>query len=215
VEQELCTNRPGLLETLQPRPGEDLVIFDVGANIGIWSIYAARLHPQALILALEPIPEVYELLLENLAKNGLGPSTVAHGNFAISDEAGHMTLGWLMENHGGASHQHATNALMRHAAVQTMRLETLMDTMGVKAVDLVKLDIEGMEYQVLWDISPACWKRIRAMTVEFHGIIAYPEAINRAVYDEAERFLTEISRDHGVRIEVRRIDKPTFIMEPA
>ncbi|MEU8834402.1 FkbM family methyltransferase [Streptomyces sp. NBC_01717] len=56
------TYRSGLRDLTADRP----VVFDVGANIGLFSLYAAQEWPEARIFAFEPAPEVFEALEENM-----------------------------------------------------------------------------------------------------------------------------------------------------
>ena len=77
------------------------VIFDVGANIGLFSIYVARTVPGARIHAFEPIPELFDTLTRNLADHA--PQAHAH-NVGLAARAGEaifafdrfMTLGATM-----------------------------------------------------------------------------------------------------------------------
>lgn len=49
----------------------DDVVFDVGANIGIFSIWLHQQHPGVRIYAFEPIPEVYQVLASNFSSLGI------------------------------------------------------------------------------------------------------------------------------------------------
>ena len=49
----------------------ETVIVDIGANIGVFSIYAATQAKNATVYAFEPVPANYELLAENIRTNGL------------------------------------------------------------------------------------------------------------------------------------------------
>ena len=60
-------------------------VFDVGANIGLFSVHIARTVPGARIHAFEPIPYLFEALSRNLAEHA--PAARAH-NVGIADRAG-------------------------------------------------------------------------------------------------------------------------------
>jgi len=60
-------------------------IFDVGANIGLFTVYAAKRFPRARVHAFEPVPEIYGVLQQNLAEHA--PEARAY-NFGLADKAG-------------------------------------------------------------------------------------------------------------------------------
>lgn len=53
------------------------LIVDVGANIGLFSLYMKQRHPRARILAFEPAPENFDALTRNLTLHGTA-DVVAH-----------------------------------------------------------------------------------------------------------------------------------------
>jgi FkbM family methyltransferase len=58
------------------------VVFDVGANIGLFSMHLAAMRPRAQVHAFEPIPVLYEILRRNLAEHA--PGAVAY-NVGVAD----------------------------------------------------------------------------------------------------------------------------------
>ena len=54
---------------------DDPVVFDVGANIGLFSVAVAHRYPKARILAFEPIPAIHAIALANLKAHHLGTTT--------------------------------------------------------------------------------------------------------------------------------------------
>src|SRR5262245_39234556 len=71
----------------------DEVLVDVGANVGVYTIWAAKTRG-VRVFAFEPEAQNYALLNRNIALNGLGPRVTAYC-LALSNEAGysepHMT----------------------------------------------------------------------------------------------------------------------------
>jgi FkbM family methyltransferase len=61
---------------------EDAVVFDVGANIGMFSLFVGARCPSAQVYAFEPIPEVFAKLQQNIADRGLA---VRPFNYGLSD----------------------------------------------------------------------------------------------------------------------------------
>jgi Met-10+ like-protein len=52
---------------IEIQPGD--TILDIGAHIGVVSIFLAKRHPDVRVLAFEPVPRVFELLSANLRRN--------------------------------------------------------------------------------------------------------------------------------------------------
>jgi amino acid adenylation domain-containing protein/FkbM family methyltransferase len=68
---------------------EDATVFDVGANIGLFSLLAARLSPGARIFAVEPLPPIAEILRANAQLHGLNARVVEAG---LGREEGRATF---------------------------------------------------------------------------------------------------------------------------
>lgn len=67
---------------------EEGCYFDVGANIGLFALYALERAPQARIFAFEPAPPLFELLRRNLD----GAGQVRFFDYGLSDQAGEASL---------------------------------------------------------------------------------------------------------------------------
>lgn len=55
--------------------------------------------------------------------------------------------------------------------IETITLETLMKKNDIDYIDILKIDIEGSEYDILPNISDECFSKIKQITVEFHDFI--------------------------------------------
>lgn len=128
------------------RPG--MVVVDLGANIGYYTLLAASLvGPTGMVYAIEPYPESFRFLEKNVEINGYS-QRVECTRLAISDRAGTATL-FL----GSAANLHTLVDLSPHMqtsgksiVVETMSLDQLMS--GRRPVDFLRMDIEGAECQV-------------------------------------------------------------------
>jgi len=118
-------------------------VADVGANIGIYSLLAARAVPQGRVLAFEPNPITAERMLTNLRLNGL--DNVRLRASAVGSRAGSATLTARL---GPGDHI----ALDRSSEVETITVPlTTLDAAVERAapVSLIKIDVEGFELEVL------------------------------------------------------------------
>lgn len=55
--------------------------------------------------------------------------------------------------------------------IQTISLEDLMSENNIDYIDILKIDIEGSEYEVMTNISDDCYSKIKQITVEFHDFV--------------------------------------------
>jgi FkbM family methyltransferase len=135
------------------------VIVDAGANVGLSAVYFAQRYPAAKIIAIEPEPENFRLLVRNAAPfPNIIPVQAAlwkhDGTVAIHDTGGG---GWGMRVADEAA----------GAEVKSIRLDTLLRDHGITHVDLLKVDIEGAECEVFEDA--ASWiDRVSVVCTELH-----------------------------------------------
>lgn len=142
----LGTTEPQLQAALvaELRPGA--TFYDLGANVGFFTLLAARrVGPRGRVYAFEPLPENLAGLRHNIDLNGFGNVEVLPA--AVSDADGEAEL----EVHGhqvtariGTPEVPATGSGQRTTTVATVTLDHLVST-GVRAPDVVKIDIEGAE----------------------------------------------------------------------
>ena len=124
--------------------------YDVGAHSGFFCLIAARsMGPSGAIVALEPDPQNASILKANIARNNLAQITVleaavwsstGHVEFQQDSEASNRTQGRVSNIGDSASHR---------IAVPAIRLDDLVFGEGRRAPDLIKMDIEGAEWEAL------------------------------------------------------------------
>lgn len=134
------------------RAGKNLVVFDVGANIGSYSndILLNRVSIEK-IYAFEPHSATYTKLL----KNTIGKPVQAV-NIGLSDQSGAATL-YDRNNASGSSHASLSAAIFSEvhcvkAESTQIELTTIDDfcrTNQIECIDLLKIDVEGYEINVL------------------------------------------------------------------
>lgn len=143
------------------------VIFDIGANIGVASVFLAHRFPHARIYAFEPVPANVELLRLNAAAYPcitVFPLALGAGDGDVeihfSDDA---------HNFGGFSFSHQGSDKDRKLRVQQRRLQGIIDELRLDRVDLIKIDTEGAEYDILTSLEQGILRRVTWITGELHG----------------------------------------------
>jgi FkbM family methyltransferase len=128
------------------QPGD--VFIDIGANIGYFSLLAARQQPTARIISIEPVKELFEKLKENILLNdfkNIFPVNAAAGE---ANEEKELFLSGS-DNLGMSSFKQPENYSGKKEKVQVIKLDDWFKTSGLTKIDLVKLDIEGSELAAL------------------------------------------------------------------
>jgi FkbM family methyltransferase len=164
--------RPGLevlrdvyFERVYDRPfqlDETGVVIDLGANIGVFSLIAARrLVPRGHVIAVEPNPAVFSVLQENVVANRLRNIEVVFA--AAAAQTGAAGLHFAPHSMG-ATIVGPTNGCS--VTVPTVSLSDLVAKAG--HVDLMKCDIEGAEWQIVYESDERVWSSIERVAMEFH-----------------------------------------------
>ncbi len=140
------------------------VVLDVGANVGVFSLYAAT-RSRGRIVAVEPFPANLEFLQRNLAANDQERVEVVPS--ALSDRVGSISLIVASKGtmHSIAGEQDAGGESIE---VPTTTLAALVDKLGLDRIDFMKMDCEGAEGTILPAVPPELWRRFRRISMEFH-----------------------------------------------
>jgi FkbM family methyltransferase len=131
-----------LIRTAVCRDGD--VIVDVGANIGVLSVYLAMKYPFVKVYAIEPDPTSYECLRKNVELNRLANVVVI--NMAISGNGAKRKLYLNSSPHGGATispEMASSYHLLRTVEVETTTLEQLFEEYKISHCRLLKFTAPG------------------------------------------------------------------------
>jgi FkbM family methyltransferase len=144
------------------RPGS--VFYDVGAHIGIHSLYAAKLlRGKGHIHAFEPWPDNFEHLSKHIELNHLSNIVTAE-QMALSD---HAAVAAMVVGGTDGTHHLARGSTPPDQEVQTMTLDLYTQT--APPPDAMKIDVEGFEYEVLNGGREILTQRRPKLIVEHHG----------------------------------------------
>lgn len=135
---------------------EDAIFYDVGANIGIYSLYAAHTLNRARVYAFEPESQNYATLNRNIFINQLEDKMNAY-NLAISDttKLGHLylkefTVGGALNNFDECLNYKKEPFVPRFKqAVASLTLDVLVHIYQLPSPNYLKIDVDGLEAQVI------------------------------------------------------------------
>ena len=127
----------------------DFVFLDIGASVGGYALFvAAHGGQRARILAVEPLPEIFERLVYNIDQNAF--ANVKAVSCALADRDGEIAL-FVNSSNRGETSVRIVSADSRGAQLRVpgKTLLSLLLEEGYERVDAIKLDIEGAEDLVL------------------------------------------------------------------
>jgi len=146
---------PETLDWLESHLKPSSTFIDIGANIGVFTIYAAAKCPDAIVHAFEPAPHNVARLLENVRLNRLRNVTV--WNCALGRKPGPDCLFLSSYLTGGSMHSLGDAAIVRRfgqevlgsCGVMVGSLDDLIGAGRVPVPTLLKIDVDGLEQDVM------------------------------------------------------------------
>jgi amino acid adenylation domain-containing protein/FkbM family methyltransferase len=180
--------------------GDGDCVVDVGANIGLFSLFVAQRCRDATLYAFEPIPPVFDSLRLNAALYGLKGkvfecglsdrsrretftfyphNTVISSSLTSSNDARGLVKSFLANQRGCSEISPDEGAIeeLLDARLQSRQyvcdLRTLSEIIAEHAIlfiHLLKIDVENAEQEVVEGIAPQDWSKIGQVVVEVHDV---------------------------------------------
>jgi FkbM family methyltransferase len=161
------------------------IIIDIGANIGAFSIFAAKNAKNIKVFAYEPSPVAFSTLVKNIKENNLekvifpfkmGVAGKRGKRILFFRSNGSDTTDTIIEKH---------KEIMRHNAnleINVTELEDIFKINNLNYCNFLKIDAEGAEYEILFNTPAKIVRKIEKIALEYHD-----------GYENIEKFL----RNHG------------------
>jgi FkbM family methyltransferase len=135
-------------------------VVDVGANVGVFSLFASRFA--RCVYSLEPASSNFSRLRNNiLLANNVFP---IHSACGPRDEKGTLDLSGLPV----AFSLKTATPEGPVESVDVISLATLFQRYNIPRCDYLKLDCEGAEFEIILDSSPLVFNRIHQIVLEYH-----------------------------------------------
>ena len=169
-----------------------MIFLDIGANFGTYTLIGAdAVGHEGRVIAVEPAGEIGYLLKENVAMNGYGGMTSVE-RCAVGDEPGTLTLYEFSSRQGGntvipvvaQAAQETYGETVNTRDVPCRTLDEIVESHGLERVDLMKIDVEGFEYQAFLGAREMLkTHRPRIIMEWLGGFYKDREEIGRALWD--------------------------------
>lgn len=170
----LFTKEPDTIEWIAGFAAED-VLLDIGANVGMYSLWAARTRGIEVI-AFEPESQNYAILNRNIQLNGLDAQIRAYC-IALSDRAGYDKLFLSTFGAGGSCHTFGASLDFANRprvapyaqGCVAAKLDDLVAAQAVPVPTHIKIDVDGLEPQVVSGArATLADARVRSVLVEIN-----------------------------------------------
>lgn len=196
IFQEVFTGEHYLRNGLFIHEGD--CIFDVGANIGLFTLFVNQLQKKDVkIYAFEPVKPIFDVLKENINLHSIPNAFLLNYGFSFEDT--HSKMFTFYPHLAGNSTTKPDEKLQQKDAMYAVldkelveylyqdseqiccelrTLSSAISELGIQSIDLLKIDVEGDEYAVLQGIKQEDWSKIKQICVEVHDIEGRLEAIH-------------------------------------
>ncbi len=173
------------------KPGE--IFVDLGANEGFFYVVASRIVGEnGRVVAIEPQRRLQKIISKNLELNSCKNFVISP--VAISDKQGEDFLYMYPSvNTGASSLTRPTSYFLTRQKIATKTLEQVFNELELDYCDLIKIDIEGGEYEAIFGSKKLfIEKRIRGIALELH-----PRLLAKRGHSERQiiEFLSECGYD--------------------
>ncbi|MHB8474367.1 MAG: FkbM family methyltransferase [Gammaproteobacteria bacterium] len=190
------------------------VVLDVGANLGEFSVFAAKRVPDGVVHAFEPTQKLYSLARRNIEVNGFS-NTHVH-EIGLSDHPGSFPIykaavrGADGSMNNGLNSLFGGNGLDVSETIEIVRLDDWCDEHRVSILDLIKMDIEGAELsalkgseKILRRLKPKMIVEVNNATCDRAGytprdLVDYIVGLGYDISNIDHRGQTDIARDLNV-----------------
>ncbi|MBG44366.1 MAG: hypothetical protein CL530_10405 [Aequorivita sp.] len=154
------------------------IVFDIGANVGIFSLYASIIKGTK-VYAFEPHPTNFKVLSNNVSQNKI--TNIECFEFAVGIDNEDRIL---IEGNIAGGHKLSNEKEFVYSEgslnVKSVTLSRMTEKLDIDTIDFVKLDCEGAEGEIIKSLGQDGLKKIKKMAIEFHdnhSILSHEEII--------------------------------------
>ena len=140
-------------------------VIDIGAHVGIFSIYAAELSKSGKVYAFEPFLENFSMLQKHKTLNN--KTNLLIYNLGVTGTKGKRILNLSTDNNTGGHSLHLKSNSENKIEIETIILSEFCNQMEIDKIDFLKLDCEGAEFEILM-AEQSLLDRVQKVILECH-----------------------------------------------
>ncbi|EKD94214.1 MAG: SAM-dependent methyltransferase [uncultured bacterium] len=139
-------------------------IVDVGAHIGLFGLYATSCAKNVKVYCFEPSIINYQLLNKNIMNNNL--QLIKTFNLAVNNSNKKEKL--YLDNSNDSHGFYSKSIDNQFTTVNCISLEKIIENNKIKKINLLKMDCEGCEYNILYNLPNKIFEIIEKIVFEVH-----------------------------------------------
>ena len=219
------TKEPETLAWIDNFEGDNKITFwDIGANIGIYSIYAALSHKNIQIISFEPSTSNLRVLSQNISKNNLSQK-INICQFALTNQKNKfLNLNESSFEEGSAlhsfgqtyNHDGSQTKFINKYSLYGTNIDFLIENQILDTPDYIKIDVDGIEHLIL-DGGKKCLasSKIKSISVELNENFKEQYKKSMEILSKANFILKEKKRSNLIGVSKEFKDTYNFIFEKA
>jgi FkbM family methyltransferase len=177
---------------------ENDIVIDIGANYGLFSLFASRKAKNGKVFAFEPVAENYQILVNNIEKNHI--KNIFPFKQAVLNKVGRRKI--FLNEKCDVSHslfQSVVRAPTRKVEIiDTIAFRSFLKQENINHIDFLKIDCEGSEYEIFYSIKNFL-NKIDKISGEIHYIDEEKNVLALKKFLEKAGFIVSISPEHDTK----------------
>tara|TARA_B100000686_G_C16650401_1_gene895261 strand:- start:342 stop:1202 length:861 start_codon:yes stop_codon:yes gene_type:complete len=207
------TKEPETLEWINNFLDKNIIFWDIGANVGLYSIYAAIKFPKIKVYSFEPSTSNLRVLSRNISINNLNEKIFINQFALTNQDKGHQLMLESNFYEGGALHSYGKNINFEGKELNVKNnymsygfsINYMVNNLHFEVPDYIKIDVDGLEHIILEGgnkiLGNAKIKSISIeinenYTVQLDKVKNFMKEFNFIFKEKKQSNLIKISEDH-------------------
>ena len=170
----LSSKEPNTLSWIDNFQNNKKIFWDIGANIGLYSIYAALKHSNIKVISFEPSTSNLRVLSRNIALNKLSdkisiyqPALSKEENSFMMFQESQFIEGWSMNQFSNDIKLNESTNKQQYYKIYGTNIDSLIRNNILKVPNYIKIDVDGIEHLILQgSVNTLTNKNIKSILVE-------------------------------------------------
>ena len=175
------------------------VVIDIGAHIGVFSIFAATMAKNATVYCFEPEPDNFQMLVKNIALNKL-QDRILPFNIAVSNVSAMRKL--IRSSSSLSAHSFFPRKILAEETkdsidVTCISLSDIFQKYKIEKCDFLKLDCEGEEYNILLNAPDEILDKTARIALEYHDGLTDSSSRELADFLKRKHFKVAVKKERS------------------